>query len=36
MSLKLYCPIGNPRGNKLLITAKLANVEVENVHVAYD
>ena len=28
MSLKLYAPLGNPRGSKVLIASELANVEV--------
>lgn len=36
MSLKLHAPVGNPRANKILIAAKLANQPVELVHVAYD
>lgn len=36
MSLKLHAPVGNPRANKILIAAKIANQPVEFVHVAYD
>jgi glutathione S-transferase len=36
MSLKLYCPTGNPRGAKLLVAAELANVQVEHVHIPFE
>lgn len=35
MSLKLHAPFGNPRANKIFVTAALANVVLEHVNVSY-
>ncbi len=36
MSLKVYFPSGNPRGAKILVAAKLANVPIELVPITYE
>lgn len=36
MSLKVFSPQGNPRVNKLIVAAKLANVKAEHVVIPYD